>query len=268
MNQPLHPTGQELLEAVFSDDPAPDIHAVVVVSHPGDECLGASWLLSRLYDRTSVFRLTTCAQGATSDPITTPDAITMTGLPAERCQNLGLESGSLAKDLETLTWLVSASVKSLSPRLLITHAWEGVNLDHDAVAFAVQMTALMLPRFGIPMPIVLEFQCHHEGPEAVHHDAAAPTWEQGVRVDFGPDSRRLKEQILRSQLGSMRGIHHSALRSEIYRPQAGNDVSQRPEHSARRYQDAPWCTVRDFRSNAVTVARSFAQTGLIAAGTV
>jgi hypothetical protein len=262
MNQPLHPTGQELLEAVFSDDPAPDIHAVVVVSHPGDECLGASWLLSRLYDRTSVFRLTTCAQGAT------PDAITMTGLPAERCQNLGLESGSLAKDLETLTWLVSASVKTLSPRLLITHAWEGVNLDHDAVAFAVQMTALMLPRFGIPMPVVLEFQCHHDGPEAVHHDAAAPTWEQGVRVDFGPDSRRLKEQILRSQLGSMRTSHYSALRSEIYRPQAGNDVAQRPEHSARRYHDAPWCTVRDFRSNAITVARSFAQTGLIAAGTV
>ena len=258
----LQPTGQELLEAVFSDDPAPDIHAVVVVSHPGDECLGASWLLSRLYDRTSVFRLTTCGE---SD---TPDAITMTGLPAERCQNLGLESGSLGKDLESLTWLVSAAVKILSPRLLITHASEGVNLDHDAVAFAVQMTALMLPRFGIAAPLVVEFQCHHDGPEAVHHDAAAPTWEQGVRVDFGPDSRRLKEEILRSQLGSMRTIHHSALRSEIYRPQAGTQVTQHPDHFARRYHDAPWCTVRDFRSNATTVARSFAQTGLIAASSV
>lgn len=260
MNSQLHPTGQELLEAVFSDDPAPDIHAAVVVSHPGDECLGASWLLSRLYDRTSVFRLTTCGQCPTSD------AITMTGLPAERCQNLGLASGSLANDLEELTWLVSAAVKTLSPRLLITHAWEGVNLDHDAVAFAVQMTALMLPRFGTASPLVVEFQCHHDGPEAVHHDAAAPMWEQGVRVDFGPDSRRLKEQILRSQLGSMRLIHQSALHSEIYRPQSGNEVTQRPEHFARRYHDAPWCTVSDFRSNAATVARSFAQTGLIAAG--
>ena len=259
--QPL-PTGQELLEAVFSDDPAPDIHAAVVVSHPGDECLGASWLLSRLYDRTSVFRLTTCGE-------TTPaDAITMTGLPAERCQNLGLASGSLSRDLEELTWLVSAAVKNLSPRLLITHAWEGVNLDHDAVAFAVQMTALMLPRFGIPSPLVVEFQCHHDGPEAVHHDTAALAWQQGVRVDFGPDSRRLKEQILRSQLGSMDTIHHSALRSEVYRPQAGNEVAQRPEHFARRYSDAPWCTVKDFRSNAFTVARSFAQTGLIAIASV
>ena len=61
----------ELLEAVFSDDPAPDIHAAVVVSHSGDECLGASWLLSRLYDRTSVFRLSAWkGRATTSNAIT------------------------------------------------------------------------------------------------------------------------------------------------------------------------------------------------------
>jgi hypothetical protein len=255
-------TGQELLEAIFSDEPAPDIHAAVVVSHAGDECLGASWLLSRLYDRTSVFRLTMCAQSPTAD------AITLTGLPADRCQTLGLESGSLANDLESLIWLVSAAVKNVSPRMLITHAWEGVNLDHDAAAFAVQMAALLLPRFGTPAPLILEFQCHHDGPEAIHHDMAAPSWEQGVRVDFGPDSRRLKEQILQSQLGSTHAIHHSALCSEIYRPQRGNEVARTPEYSERRYRDAPWCTVKEFRANASDVARGFAQTGLIAGSTV
>src|SRR5262245_11092689 len=161
MRQPPQ-TGQELLEVVFSDDPVPDIHAAVVVSHTGDECLGASWLLSRLYDRTSVFRVTSCAAEVRTRGRSAPDAITLTGLPEERCQSLGLESGSLARDLETLTWLVSAAVRNVSPRLLITHACEGVNLDHDAVAFAVRMTALMLPRFGMIAPVVLEFQCHHD----------------------------------------------------------------------------------------------------------
>lgn len=255
-------TGQELLEAVFSDEPAPDIHAAVVVSHAGDECLGASWILSRLHDRTSVFRVTACSQPPAAD------AITMTGLPAERCQNLGFETGSLANDLESLVWLVSAAVKNVSPRILITHAWEGVNLDHDAVAFAAQITALLLPRFGTIAPLVLEFQCHHDGPDAIHHDAVAPSWEQGVRVDFGPDSRRLKEQILKSQLGSTRAIHRSALRSEIYRPQRANEIAQSPEYSERRYRDAPWCTVHDFRVNAATVARRFADGGLIAAASV
>src|SRR5262245_9084000 len=104
----------ELLQAVFSDDPAPDIHAAVVVSHCGDECLGASWLLSRLYDRVSVFRLTSVRGQARSS-----NAITLTGLPADRCFDLGLQAGTLAKDLETLVWLVSANVRSLQPRMLV-----------------------------------------------------------------------------------------------------------------------------------------------------
>ena len=253
-------TREELLEHVFSDDPAPDIQAAIVVSHVGDECLGASWLLSRLHDRASVFRLTSRGHVAGTD------AITLTGLPANRCHNLGWVTGSLANDLETLTWLVSAAVKTLQPRLLVSHATEGVNLDHDAVAFAVQMTALLLPRFGNVAPVVLEFQCHHDGLKAVHHDAAAPTWEQGVRVDFGPESRRLKEQILVSQLESMHAVHHSALMTEVYRPR---QVSQQIPHDIIRgdqtYQDAPWCTVGEFRAQTAAVARRFAQTGLIAA---
>src|SRR5215210_8316054 len=108
-------TREELLEHVFSDDPAPDIQAAVIVSHAGDECLGASWLLSRLYDRASVFRLTSRGH----DPAT--DAITLTGLPADRCHNLGCVTGALGDDLETLTWLVSAAVKTLEPRLLVSH---------------------------------------------------------------------------------------------------------------------------------------------------
>ena len=253
----LAQTRDELLAAVFSEDPAPDIHAAVVVSHAGDECIGASWLLSRLFDRLSVFRATRAAMPGRTD------AVTLTGLPADRCHSLGLEVGELANDLEALTWLVAATVQPLKPRMLVTHAVEGVNLDHDAVAFAVQMSALLLPRFGAAAPVVLEFQCHHDGPEAVHHDEAAPTWEQGVRVDFGPESRRLKEQILRSQLGSDYCIHGSTLGAEIYRPQSSTDVSKTPEFLERRYRDALHLTVGEFLSHAATVARGFASNGLI-----
>jgi hypothetical protein len=150
----------------------------------------------------------------------------------------------------------------------VTHAVEGVNLDHDAAAFAVQMTALLLPRFGAAAPVVLEFQCHHDGPEPVHHDVAAPTWEQGVRVDFGPDSRKLKEQILRSQLGSTDCIHQSALHAEIYRPQSVQDLVKTPQHMERRYRDAPAVSVAEFRANAAAVARGFAQSGLISASSI
>ena len=190
-------------------------------------------------------------------------------MPADRCHNLGWVTGSLGKDLETLTWLVSAAVKTLEPRLLVSHASEGINLDHDAVAFAVQMTSLLLPRFGSAAPVVLEFQCHHDGPKAVHHDAAAPAWDQGVRVDFGPESRRLKKQILTNQLESLHAVHHSALMTEVYRPrQVAPHIPQDRIDGKQPYQDAPWCTVGEFRAQASAVARRFVQTGLIAASLV
>jgi N-acetylglucosamine malate deacetylase 2 len=256
MIPPIAHTHDELLTAVFSEEPAPDIQCAVVVAHPGDECIGASWLLSRLSDRLSVFR-------AARQPPSETDAITLTGLPAERCHSLGLAPGSLAKDLEALTWLVSASLRPLGPRLLATHAVEGLNLDHDAVAFAVQLTASMLPRFGSASPVLLEFQCHHEGPKGVHHDEAAPAWLQGVRVDIGPESRRLKDQILRSQLGAGYSVHRSALETEIYRPQSTDDIVKTPQHLQRHYADAPQVRVGEFLSTAAAVARTFAGSGLI-----
>jgi hypothetical protein len=249
----------ELLQTVFSDDPAPDIHAAVVVSHCGDECLGASWLLSRLYDRASVFRLTGLRDGSR-----TADAITLTGLPAERCFDLGLEAGTLAKDLETLVWLVSANVKSLEPRMLVTHVTEGVNLDHDAVAFAVRMTALLLPRFGAAAPVVLEFECHHDGPEVPPRPTAEQRWEQGVRIDFGPDSRRLKERILVDQLGSIRAIDRRSLHTEFYRPQQPSDLAEWTGRDEQRYRDAAEVSVGEFRNHAAAVVRAFSRAQLIA----
>jgi hypothetical protein len=263
MTRAFHATPEHLLETLFSDEPTPDIHAAVVVSHSGDECMGASWLLSRLHDRASVFRVTRGAHGGLS-----PDAVAMTGLPAERCHDLGLEAGTLGRDLETLTWLIAAAVKGVTPRVLITHAWEGLNLDHDAVAFAVQLTAQLLPRFGCAGPVVVEFQCHHESQEAGHRRNSTPAWEKGVRVDFGADSRRLKEQILRCQAGPSRRIAPASLRSEIYRPQHASNNRHSARDSEQQYPDAAWCTPREFLASATLATRSFAQVGLIGASII
>lgn len=254
----LAPGTDELLAAVFSDDPAPDIHAAVVVSHCGDECLGASWLLSRLHDRASVFRLTT------HEITGTAEAITLTGLPRDRCFNLGLTAGTLATDLQTLTWLVVAAVREVQPRLLITHTCDGSNLDHDAVAFAVRMTSLLLPRFGAPLPLVLEFPCVHNGQDTIQPDKFAAVTQEAVRVEFGPDSRRLKARILESYLGPLGVVPDRALRSEIYRPVRPGQFAASSDNLEHRYLDAAWCSVREFRTNALAVSQVFARDGLIA----
>lgn len=251
----------ELLEAVFSDAPAPNIHAAVVVSHCGDECLGASWLLSRLCDRTSVFRLARWDGHARAS-----NAITLTGLPGERCVDLGLATGTLANDLESLVWLVSAAVRSLEPRMLVTHAPDGVNLDHDAVAFAVQVTALMLPRFGAASPLVVEFQCQHDA-APLSTRTPAEDWEQGVRIEFGPHSRRLKRRILRDQLGPGHTIDRRALSAEFYRPADASHLVG-VVRADQRYADAPAYSVGEFRSHAAAVVRSLANAGLVASAVV
>jgi hypothetical protein len=164
--------------------------------------------------------------------------------------------------------LISAAVKGVTPRLLVTHAWEGVNLDHDAVAFAVQLTALLLPRFGCVPPVVLEFQCHHDNQATVRGRGRAPVWEKGVRVDFGASSRRLKEEILRCQVGPTHPIAASTLRREIYRPRDASNDQQSARESELGYPDAAWCTPREFLANASLATRSFAQVGLIGASIV
>jgi hypothetical protein len=254
------PGADELLAAVFSDDPAPDVYAAVVVSHSGDECMGASWLLSRLYDRASVFRLTS----RTAQEAEAAEAITLTGLPRERCHDLGLRPGTLATDLQTLTWLVAAAVQGLAPRLLITHAGDGSNLDHDAVAFAVRMTSLLLPRFGGAAPVLLEFPCQHDGQEPVDHEAFAAETQNAVRVEFGPESRRLKARILQTCLGPLATVSPCTLDAEIYRPLRAGKTPDSADNLDRRYLDASWCSVKEFRTNALAVIQEFARDGLIA----
>jgi hypothetical protein len=60
-------------------------------------------------------------------------------------------------------------------------------------------------------------------------------------------------------------VHHSALKTEVYRPRPVAQFRDDIGDANRAYLDAPWCTVGKFRAHAVAVARRFAKTGLIAA---
>ena len=184
----LSAVGRNLFKAMFSDEPLPDVEAAIVVAHPGDESMSASWLMVRLQERASVFCLTKAATER-------PQAARLAGVPAGNCHNLGVPEDELAADLEHLVWLTTAAVTSLQPRVLVTHACEGQNLNHDATAFAVHMTARLLTRAGGAAPLVVEFP-RSSNPETSSEDCLASLARQAVRVEFGPESRKVKRRML------------------------------------------------------------------------
>jgi LmbE family N-acetylglucosaminyl deacetylase len=244
--------GRNLFTSVFSDEPVPDIEAAIVVAHPGDEAISASWVMVRLQERTSVYCLTRGSHALRGGTVA---AAALAGVPPERCHNLGLLQSELACDLETLVWLTTAAVTALRPRVLVTHACEGKNLDHDATAFAVHMTAKLMTRTGTGTPVVVELpSCLAEQTPSLN-DALLPA-RQAVKIEFGPESRKVKRRMLQCHGEIDAPVGGTALSSEAYvLANAGNPLDGLV-HAAGPYPDAPWCMVEDFRRKARDVASS------------
>jgi hypothetical protein len=161
----------------------------------------------------------------------------------------------LAKDLESLVWMTAAAVTSLQPRLLVTHACEGENLDHDATSFAVHMTARLLTRCGVAPPLVIELPRRRKY-DGVSEEAILLHAQDAVRVDFGPASRKVKRRMLQCH-GEGRGFDHGKLQSECYLLAKSGNPAELLENTDRPYLDASWCRVSDFRKQARDVAAMF-----------
>lgn len=242
----LGTSGRNVFTAIFSDEPMPDIEAAIIVAHPGDESASASWLMVRLQERVSVFCLT-------EERSRLQQAARLAGVPPARCHNLGMSEAELAKDLEHLVWLTTAAVTALRPRVLVTHACEGRNLNYDATAFAVHMTARLLTRGGSPAPLVVEFP-HIDNAGVPEESAAAANALRAVRVEFGPESRKVKRRMLQCHGGTRLVPRRGQLSSESYFLADTGSVLDALDDAEGVYADSPWCNVGDFRHQARKVA--------------
>jgi hypothetical protein len=242
--------GASLFASVFSDAPVPDIEAAIVVAHPGDEAMSASWVLVRLQKRASVYCLTRHGAARTDGTVA---AAAVAGVPADRCHNLGLTSEDLARDLETLVWLTIAAVTG-QPRVLVTHCCEGKSLARDATAFAVYMTATLLMRSGMAAPVVVEIPTPGVTRSAGEEALLLPV-RQVVRIQFGPESRKMKRRMLRCHAAELQApVETVTLSSEDYIFASSTNPLDNLVHASGPYADAPGCHVEDFRRHARHVA--------------
>lgn len=250
-------TGPHLFSSVFSDEPVPDIEAAIVVAHPGEEAVRASWIMVRFQERASVYCLTRTTYGCRGGTIA---AAAVAGVPADRCHNLGLSSSELARDLETLVWLTAAAVATVRPRVLVTHACEGRNLNHDATAFAVHMTAKLMTQSGQAAPVIVELPS--DGFESDERQLAVVAARQAVQVQFGPESRKVKRRMLRCHPAIEAATERTNLQGEAYLLAGSSNPLDALAAASGSYPDATWCRIEDLRTQAREVVSSLSLTVL------
>lgn len=251
-------TGPSLFSSVFSDEPVPDIEAAIVVAHPGEEAMRASWIMVRFQERASVYCLTRTMYGCRGGTVA---AAAVAGVPADRCHNFGLSSAELTRDLQTLVWLTAAAVATAQPRVLVTHACEGRNLDHDATAFAVHMTARLMTRSGHAVPVIVELPSEHFASDS-ERQLAVVAARQAVQVQFGPESRKVKRRMLRCHPAMDASTDSTTLHGEAYLLAASSNPLDGLAAASGSYPDATWCRIEDFRTQAREVASALSLTVL------
>ena len=119
-------SGMNLFAALFSDEPMPGVEAAIVMAHPGDESVSASWLMVCLHERASVYCLTRASHGCPGGVIetcarhgvrvaanATIASAALAGVPKGRCHTFGLRESEFARDLASLVWLIAAVVTAL-----------------------------------------------------------------------------------------------------------------------------------------------------------
>jgi len=125
-----------------------DGRVTVVAAHPDDETIGLGGHLPSIED---VYIIHT-TDGA---PRKRPDwklyrhrrreellaAMSMAGIPEDRCLEIGMPDQQAAQHLVELTCHLSRIFERLRPSVIVTHPYEGGHPDHDATCFAVHHAA-------------------------------------------------------------------------------------------------------------------------------
>jgi LmbE family N-acetylglucosaminyl deacetylase len=169
--------GPELLDkgdpagllAAFCAPLGRSVRALLLAAHPDDEVIGASTRLAELRESAFVVFATDGAVRQAPEPAwrdlaarrrreaeTVMEAL---GVPMANLFWLNHADQSASAQLRMLTRELTQLVLALRPDVLVTHPYEGGHPDHDACAFAAQVS---LARLGPGGPVRLEMTSYHD----------------------------------------------------------------------------------------------------------
>jgi LmbE family N-acetylglucosaminyl deacetylase len=223
-----------------------------IVAHPGDEVVAAGGSFDGLQN----VRFLHVTNGAPRDIATAIDegfydradyadarrreflaALECAGYSEEQTGQLGFAAGEVSRNLATLTMSIAAVLREQEPDVVITHAYEGTNPDHDGIAFAVQTACALLEADGWKTPVRLEAAGYANwGPEGIVGDFITPSFTDGVITQLTPERRRLKQCMLERMPTRLKALRDLPLNRESFRVALHYDFSQAPQEGVLPYE--------------------------------
>ena len=218
-----------LAQMMAPERPVLPFKTVVIVAHPGDETLACGALLPRLSD-ICIIHVTDGAPHTVSAARQhgfhhwadyarvrrkeLERAAAVGGLPAPALKTLGLPERSAALGLATLTHALLGFIAGAE--LVLTHAYEGGDPDHDAIAFAVAAARSRMRGRG---PVVVDMPLYHR-----HDDTNG-----AARLRLTHDERVRKGRMLAEFVTQQEALMAFGVCDECYRIAPEQDFTRPPD---------------------------------------
>jgi LmbE family N-acetylglucosaminyl deacetylase len=204
----------------------------VVVAHPDDETVGCGALLSRL----SAVPVVLVTDGAPRDEANARRlgfanadgyrsarlaewraALEIAAIPENRHVMLGLPDQGAADHLIPLARQLADIFRDRKSHIVLTHAYEGGHPDHDAVAFAVHLAALLLAPQRHKL-FIFEMPFYRLGKEGAAFQSFWPDTTPDITIALSPEEQERKQRMVASFATQETGLAPFRLDAERFRP--------------------------------------------------
>lgn len=235
-----------------TDEPFSSSRILLVAAHPDDEVIGAGGQLAAWRDRVHIVHVTNGAPPDLSDAhragCNTAEeyasvrreelrsALSVSGIPTQRCFEIGVGDQRAAFALAEVTERLRRLIAQLRPRFIFTHPYEGGHPDHDSAAFAVHAAATDT---GAE---VWEFTSYHAGPDgAIETGTFLPNGD-GAQIQYAlsGEQREQKREMFDRFASQQHVLADFRIDAETFRRAPRYDFTQPPHPGRLHYEQFDW----------------------------
>ena len=230
---------------------------LVVAAHPGDECMGATWLMPRVRSLHVVHVTDGAPRERSLWPAHAPAtreayaqlrraearaALTLAGVDVGHLRCLGVVDQSAAHGLVPLVRKLQAVLTQLQPQVVLVPSYEGGHPDKDATAFAMHVALALLKQGGLPVPLLVEMVAYHRWEGALRCGAFLPQPGAGEAVvrALGARGSLLKRRMFGCIASQAQLLASFPLEEERFRAAPSPDFTQPPHAGVLHYESLGW----------------------------